>query len=91
MSTLGSLSQPSVNKAIVAVYYYTWLKLSFILFFVFVIASTPVTYILTAPICRTTIITLEPCALHPEFQHFILRFDKKIPYFADATEREDKE
>jgi hypothetical protein len=26
----------------------------------------------------TTIITLEPCALNAEFQHFILRFNKNI-------------
>jgi hypothetical protein len=28
----------------------------------------------TAPNCTTTIISLEPCALNAEFQHFILRF-----------------
>jgi hypothetical protein len=34
---------------------------------------------------------LEPCALNAEFQHFILRFNKKnVFYFADITEREDK-
>jgi hypothetical protein len=39
-------------------------------------ASTAVTCIFTAPACTTTIITLEPCALNAEFQHFILRFNK---------------
>jgi hypothetical protein len=39
-------------------------------------ASTAATYIFTAPTCTTTIITLEPCALNAEFQHFILRFNK---------------
>jgi hypothetical protein len=32
--------------------------------------------VFTAPICTTTIITLEPCALNAEFQHFIPRFNK---------------
>jgi hypothetical protein len=39
-------------------------------------ASTAATNIFTAPTCTTTIITLEPCALNAEFQHFILRFNK---------------
>jgi len=38
--------------------------------------STAATYIFTAPICTTTIISLEPCALNAEYQHFILRFVK---------------
>ncbi len=44
------------------------------------IASTTAaaTYIFTAPTCTTTIITLEPCALNAEFQHFILRFNKNF-------------
>jgi len=33
-------------------------------------------YIFTAPTCTTTIITLEPCALNAEFQHFVPRFSK---------------
>jgi hypothetical protein len=37
-------------------------------------ASTVATYIFTAPNCTTTIISLEPCALNAELQHFILRF-----------------
>jgi hypothetical protein len=49
-------------------------KLSFIPSFVS--ASTAATYIFTAPTCRTTIITLEPCALNAEFQHFMLGFNK---------------
>jgi len=52
-------------------------KLSFILSFVFrECATTAATYIFTAPICTTTIITPEPCALKAEFQHFIPRFNK---------------
>ncbi len=38
-----------------------------------------------APTYTTTIITLEPCALNAEFQHFILKI---FHYFADITERE---
>jgi len=33
--------------------------------------------------------TLEPCALNAEFQHFILRFNK-IPNFANTTKRGDR-
>jgi hypothetical protein len=44
--------------------------------FFFLNASTPATYIFTAPTSKTTITTLEPCALNAEFQHFILRFNK---------------
>jgi hypothetical protein len=51
-------------------------KLSFILSFLFPERpSTAATYIFTAPTRTTTIITLEPCALNAEFQHFILRFN----------------
>jgi hypothetical protein len=39
-------------------------------------ASTAATYIFTAPNCTTTIISLEPCALNAEYQHFIVRFIK---------------
>jgi len=53
-------------------------KLSFILSFIFLSASATATYILTARICRTAIVTLKPCALNPEFQHFILRFVKNF-------------
>jgi hypothetical protein len=51
-------------------------KLRFILSFFFLSASTVATYISTTPKSRTTIITLEPCALNAEFQHFILRLNK---------------
>ena len=51
--------------------------------------STATAYIFTAPTSRTTIITLEPCALNAEFQHFILDFIK-FPYFLDTTERGDR-
>ncbi len=39
-------------------------------------AFTAFTYIFTAPTCTTTIISLKPCALNADFQHFILRFNK---------------
>ncbi len=42
----------------------------------FLSASTAATYIFTAPNSTTTIVSLEPCALNAEFQHFILRFIK---------------
>jgi hypothetical protein len=51
-------------------------KLSFIASFLFPVRSTAATYICTAPTCTTTIITLEPCALNAEFQHFILRLTR---------------
>jgi hypothetical protein len=38
--------------------------------------SAAATYIFSIPTCTTTIITLEPCALNVEFQHFILNFNK---------------
>jgi hypothetical protein len=41
---------------------------------------------------RSTIISLEPCALNAEFQDFILRFNKMslLRDFADTIEREDR-
>jgi hypothetical protein len=43
-------------------------------------AATEV-YIFTAPNCTTTtIISLKPCALDAELQHFILRFNKKMSF-----------
>jgi hypothetical protein len=48
-------------------------KLSFILSLLFLSASTAATDIFTAPTCT---ITLEPCAINAEFQHFILRVNK---------------
>jgi hypothetical protein len=39
---------------------------------------------ITAPTCRAPIISLEPCALNADFQHFI---PMKIPYFTDTPER----
>ncbi len=38
-------------------------------------ASTVAAYIFTAPTCKA-IISLEPCALNADFQHFIPRFNK---------------
>jgi predicted naringenin-chalcone synthase len=52
--------------------------------------STADTYFFTAPNCTTTIISLELCALNAEFQHFIVRLNKNIFYFADTTERGDR-
>jgi hypothetical protein len=53
-------------------------------------STTAATYIFTTLTCTTSIITLEPCALNAKFQHFILRFNQKFPYFADTTERGDR-
>jgi hypothetical protein len=53
-------------------------KLSFILSFLFPEFISAATYIFTAPTCTTTIVTLEPCALNAEFQHFLLRFNKNF-------------
>ncbi len=53
-------------------------KLSFILCFFFLSAYAAATYIFPAPTCTTIIITVEPCALNAEFQHFIPRFNKNF-------------
>jgi hypothetical protein len=65
-------------------------KLSFILSFLFFWASPLLLHIFSpARTCPTTIISLEPCALKAEFQHFISYLNLiKFPYFADTTERE---
>ncbi len=54
-------------------------KLSFILSFHFPerLHSCYI-YIFTAPTCTIPTITLEPCAVNAEFQHFILRFNKNF-------------
>jgi predicted naringenin-chalcone synthase len=39
-------------------------------------ASTVAAYIFSAPTCNAIIISLEPCALNADFQHFISRFNK---------------
>ncbi len=50
----------------------------------------------TALNCTTTIISLEPCALNAEFEHFILSCSNsswdlmKCLYFSDTTERGDR-
>ncbi len=41
---------------------------------------------ITAPTCKATIISLEPCALNADFQHFIPRFNKNF-CFMDTPER----
>jgi hypothetical protein len=38
-------------------------------------ASTVAAYVFIAPTCKTTIISLEPCALNADFQHSIPRFN----------------
>ncbi len=57
-------------------------------------ASTAATYIFIAPNCTTTIIiSLEPCALNAEYEHFILSCNVsywdllKYLYFANTTEK----
>jgi hypothetical protein len=59
--------------------------------FCFVLCQIEFHPVLTSYNCTTTIITLEPCSLHAEFQHFIPRFNKNFPslYFTlgDLTQR----
>jgi hypothetical protein len=55
-------------------------ELNFTLSLLFLSASV------TAPTCEANIISLEPCALNADFQHFIPR-SNKFPYFMDTTER----
>ncbi len=60
-------------------------ELSFTLSLIFLSAS------ITAPTCKATIISLEPCALDADFQHFIPR-SNKFPYFMDTPgERRPKD
>ncbi len=47
----------------------------------FLSASTVAAYIFTAPTCIARIISLEPCALNFDFQHFIPRFNKNFLLF----------
>jgi hypothetical protein len=50
----------------------------------FLSASTAATYIFTAPSCTTTIITLEPCTLNAEYQHFnseLQHFNSELQHF----------
>ncbi len=42
----------------------------------FPLACFNVSHTFTAPTCTTTIVSLEPCALNAEFQHFIPRFNR---------------
>jgi hypothetical protein len=56
-------------------------ELSFTLSFLFFISAFTVAaaYILTAPTCKPTIISLEPCALNAgDFQHFIPKSNKNF-------------
>jgi hypothetical protein len=55
----------------------------------FLSAPTAATYIFPARNCLTIVISLEPCALNAEFQHFILRFIKMF-FLADTIERGDR-
>ncbi len=54
-------------------------ELSFTLSLLFLSAS------ITAPTCKATIISLEPCALNADFQRFIPE-SNKFPYFMDTPE-----
>jgi hypothetical protein len=45
-------------------------------FFSFINISTFATYFFIFPICKAIIISLEPCALNVELQHFIPKFNK---------------
>jgi len=60
----------------------------------FLSATTAATYIFTAANCTTTIISLEPCPLNAEYDHFILSCSisywdllKCKIYFPDTAER----
>jgi hypothetical protein len=52
-------------------------------------ANTIATYILSAHTSTTIIITLEPCALNAEFQHFILRFNKNFVILRVSLKEEE--
>jgi hypothetical protein len=76
--TLGEINKKPANKYISIQWGMKTQKainfggeLSFVLSFMS--ASTAVTYIFTALYCTTVIISLEPCALNAELQHFMLR------------------
>ncbi len=62
----------------------------------FLSASTAATYIFSALPYTITIISLQPCALNADFEHFLLSCSIsywdliKCPYFADTTERGDR-
>jgi hypothetical protein len=72
-------------------------KLSSILSFLFPetkdrieLASTAATYIFIAPTYTSTIITLEPCALNAEFQHFILSLWKPLKEVIPGESRKNR-
>ncbi len=58
--------------------------------FPFLSACTAARDIFTALTCTATIITLEPCALNAEFQHFIPRFNKNFLSLQIPLKREDR-
>jgi hypothetical protein len=65
--------------------------LSFILFFLFhECFHYYYMYIFNSQTCTIIIITLEPCALKVEFQHFILKFNIRKLFLANTIERGDK-
>jgi hypothetical protein len=70
-STLASKGGMKLRKQSILVVNWVSSWLSFSLS-----ASTAATYIFTAPYCTTTIISLDPYALHAEYEHFILRLIK---------------
>jgi hypothetical protein len=55
-------------------------ELNFTMSLIFLSAS------ITAPTCKAIIISLEPCALDADFQHFIPRSNKFL-YFMDTPKR----
>ncbi len=68
-------------------------KLSFILSILFPerLHCSAATYIFTAHACTSTIISLEPCALNAEFQHFMLRYNKQKFYYRKWVKAGPKE
>jgi hypothetical protein len=70
-STLAFKGRLQLSKPPISVVNWVSSYLSF-----FLSACTAATYIFTAPTCTSNVITLEPCALNAEFQHFITRFNK---------------
>jgi len=64
-------------------------KPSFILSFLFLERPHCCYIYFPARNCLTIVISLEPCALNAEFQHFILRFIKMF-FLADTIERGDR-
>jgi hypothetical protein len=58
----------------------------FVVNWVFTLSLLFLSAFITAPTCKAIIISLEPCALNADFQHFIPG-SNKFPYFMDTPER----